>query len=334
MRSQEETITVFSTFPGVDRIELPPNVEHVSHLGATYRDVAKAYLSNANEERCFLYNGLSRKVWLLSLLKMLRPNRKRRLVVADMILFVPTTLKERLAAMVRKQLLSKVDLFLSYARHTEGIRKIYGLPASRFRYVPFKVNDPEIIARTPSTDEGYIVVAGQTRRDFTTFRKAIEGLSMPVRIVAPHQEVLLKHGSALTDVGWPDHVVFVRDAIQAKDFIPQLARARVVVLPILEMNITPSGIGVCLVAMALRKCVVVSSGPVADGLLEDGQAIVVPAGDALALREAIVAAWTNDELRTATANRGFEYARSLGDEKRLHRDVFDTIATLYRSDAT
>lgn len=307
-------------------------MRHVPLSGVSYLELAKAYVSKRRDERCFLINGLSRRVWVLALLKALLPNRRRKLVVVDMILSVPTTWRDLLVVSFRRKLFSRVDLFISYARNTKGIQEIYGLPEARFHYVPFKVNDWDMVRNLETVDEGYILVAGQTRRDFATFRRAIEGLSIPVRIVAPSQNVLSKHGSVLSNDGWPEDVHFVRGARTAETFLPEVAGARLVVLPILEKNITPSGIGVCLVAMALRKCVVVSSGPVADGLVDDGQAIVVPAGDWGALRNAIVGAWTDSELRNATAERGFEYAIALGDEKRLHRDIFDAIAQLYRSD--
>jgi len=333
MESSVGTTMVLSNLPRVERIELPAGMQHVSLADWSYRELASAYLANPDEPRCFVFNGLSRKVWLVAALKALRPNPKRKLVVIDLILSVPESRKERIVSALRGKLLHRVDLFISYARNTKGIEDMYGLPASRFAYVPFKVNNPETIANIESRDDGYIVVAGQTRRDFATFRRALEGLSLPVRIVAPSQDVLTKHGSALSAGGWPDEVVFVRDAIGPEKFLPQLAQARLVVLPILEQNITPSGIGVCLVAMGLRKCVIVSSGPVSDGLVDDGQAIVVPAGDWSALRAAIVAAWEDEELRNQTAQRGFEYATSLGDEDRLHRDVFQVIAGLC-SDST
>ncbi len=333
MKPHEEAITVFSTFPRVADIELPSSVKHVPLSGAPYVELAKAYWSKHREQRCFLFNGLCRQVWAIALLKMLLPNRRRKLIVVDMILSVPSTWRDRIVVSVRKKLLAKVDLFISYARDTRGIEEIYGLPESRFLYVPFKVNNWDIVTNLETGDDGYIVVAGQTRRDFDTFRRAIEDLSMPVRIVAPTQSTLSKHGSVLGGEGWPDHVVFVKNAQSPEAFLPEIARARLVVLPILEKNITPSGISVCLVAMALRKCVVVSSGPVADGLIDAGQAIVVPAGDWRALRSAIVSACEDSELRAAIAEEGFAYAMALGDEKRLHRDMFEAIAQLCRGNS-
>jgi glycosyltransferase involved in cell wall biosynthesis len=333
MGSLEETITVLSTFPRVDRIALPRTVKHVSVADASHGELVRAYLSKSQEQRCFLFNGLSQRVWVLALLKLLFPNRRRKLVVVDMVLSVPTTRRDWRVVLLRRKLMAAVDLFISYARNTKGIQEIYRIPESRFLYVPFKVNDSERIAIMETRDEGYLLVAGQTRRDFPTFLRAVEDLSIPVRIVAPAQDVLSAHGSSLRTDGWPAQVELVRDARTPDTFLPQVAGARLVVLPILEKNITPSGIGVCLVAMALRKCVIVTEGPVTEGLVDDGQAIVVPAADPSALRDEILAAWTDPDLRTGTAERGFDYATSLGGEKRLYEDLFDAVVRLCRGEA-
>lgn len=228
-------------------------MKHAPVSDASYAELAKAYLSNGSEERCLLFNGLCRQVWAISLLKICFPNQRRKLVVVDMILSVPSTWRDRIVVSVRSKLLAKVDLFISCARNTRGIEELSGLPESRFLYVPFKVNDWDVVTTLETGDDGYIVVGGQTRRDFDTFRRAIEDLSMPVRIVAPMQSTLPKHGSVLSSEGWSDRVVFVRNAQTPTAFLNEIARARLVVLPILEKNITPSGISVCLVAMAMRS---------------------------------------------------------------------------------
>ena len=334
METLEDTITVFSTFPRVDQVTLPPEVSHVPIGDASSLALVHAYLSRSPGHRCFLFNGLSQQVWLIALLKLVFPNERRTLIVADMVLSVPTSRRDWRIVSMRRKLMTAVDLFISYARDTKGIQEIYRVPESRFLHIPFKVNDWARVADMETSDEGYLLVAGQTRRDFPTFLRAIEELEIPVRIVAPPQDVLSKHGSSLRPEDWPEHVQFVQDARAPDTFLPQVAGARLVVLPILEKNITPSGIGVCLVAMALRKCVIVSAGPVTDGLIDRGEAIVVPAGDPVALRNAIAAAWADAELRTSTAERGFAYASSLQGEARLYDDLFNAVARFRRERPT
>ena len=67
MSSARPPITVLSNFPRVDRVELPSFVTHVPISSASYFALVRAYLSNRREERCFVFNGLSRKVWAIAL---------------------------------------------------------------------------------------------------------------------------------------------------------------------------------------------------------------------------------------------------------------------------
>ena len=86
MAQREEPIRVFSTFPRLGRIDLPAHVGHVQLSGKSSLELARAYLSPERGCRCFLFNGLSRQVWVLALLKLLLPRRRRKLIVVDVIL--------------------------------------------------------------------------------------------------------------------------------------------------------------------------------------------------------------------------------------------------------
>jgi hypothetical protein len=74
-------------------------------------------------------------------------------------------------------------------------------------------------------------------------------------------------------------------------------------------------------AMALRKCVIVSTGLGIDDVLLDKQALIVPAGNRDALRDAIRLAWENADIREAYARRGYDYAIALGDADNLRRSI-------------
>src|SRR5258708_22338105 len=67
-----------------------------------------------------------------------------------------------------------------------------------------------------------------------------------------------------------------------------------------------AGIGVYIEAMALRKCVIISSGLGVGDVLTD-QAVLVPPGDPSELRSAIVRMWSDDALRAAYAERARRY---------------------------
>jgi glycosyltransferase involved in cell wall biosynthesis len=108
-------------------------------------------------------------------------------------------------------------------------------------------------------------------------------------------------------------------------FVESMAGARLVVLPLLKDAVTQAGIGVYISAMALRKCVIISSGLGVDDVLLDDQAMIVPAGDAAALRDAIRLAWESEEVREKYAGPAYEYAMALGDANNLRRSILEAL---------
>ena len=78
--------------------------------------------------------------------------------------------------------------------------------------------------------------------------------------------------------------------------------------------------------MALRKCVIISSGLGVGDVLTD-QAVLVPPGDPSELRSAIVRLWSDDALRAAYAERAHRYAMPLGGEDELYRSVLAALPT-------
>ena len=177
MKPDEETITVFSTFPRVADIELPPGLKHVPLLGASYLDLAKAYRSEAREERCFLFNGLCRQVWAIALLKMLLPEPETQTGRRGHDPLRAVDLEGLARRFCTAKAIREGRPIHQLRPQHEGDRG--DLPNSCDRgFCTFRSRST---TGTPSGtcetgDDGYIVVAGQTRRDFDTFRRAIEEL--------------------------------------------------------------------------------------------------------------------------------------------------------------
>lgn len=195
--------------------------------------------------------------------------------------------------------------------------------------MPFKINSLDLIRQTEVSDEGYIFSGGRTRRDFATLFAAVDGLPIRVKVIAQQNHKLHPHGTHLEPDKAPCNVEIIHDDDTVASFISYIAKARLVVLPITRENISASGIGVYLQAMALRKVVIISAGPAVDLMLPPRSAIIVPPSDSNALKEAIVELYTNSSLREEIATNGYEYAMSLGGEERL----LDDILTLFLRDA-
>jgi glycosyltransferase involved in cell wall biosynthesis len=256
-------------------------------------------------------------VMFFSLMLALVPFHRCRLTTLDFFIGSPRRWRKPLI----RWCLNHVDRLLVYFRDTSAFEREYGISFPRFRYIPFKINALEIIHRTEVCDRGYIFSGGRSRRDFATFFAAVSPLGYPVKVVASPEAELRADGSSLAGLQVPSNVEITIDDPSPEFFVRTMAAARLVVLPILRDITTQAGIGVYLQAMALRKCVIVSSGLGVSDVLTAGQALIVPAGNPDALRQAIERAWNDEELRRRYAEKAYEYAHPLGGEDELRRSV-------------
>jgi glycosyltransferase involved in cell wall biosynthesis len=273
-----------------------------------------------------------KELFLLCALRLLLPWSRARLIAVDLVLTRPGRGRwERFKAWVKGRLLRKVDLFLLHQKETRCLQEAYGIAPDRCRYIPFKINARAAIAAARPTAGAYVFTGGRSRRDYETFMGAMEGLPYPAVIVAPPPEDSASHETYLDPSKAPANVRVVHDDGSAGSFIEAVAQARLVVLPIHPNSISPSGVGVYLMAMALRKCVIITDSPATKGVLEhEGNALLVPFQDPLALREAIRKVWEDDAYRRAIADRGFEYAQSLGGEDELLSNIAEQTAAFLR----
>lgn len=300
-------------------------VEVVPHQGGPLRQRI-AGLWRARRCDYAVINCSPTDLFWYCLLKVVWPFSRVRIVSLDTVLPVPETDRwgRRLGLWVKRFLFRRVHLFIEYFKDTAGYEHHYGMARSKFRYVPFKVNRLERVTRTPVRDDGYVFCGGNTRRDFQTLLAAVTGLPYPVKIVTMQERIIHGHGSSLDERRLPPNVEVVRHD-GGDSFLDFVAAARLVALPIKRANISASGIGVYLAAMALGKCVVISEGPAVNDVVPPGAAIIVPPEDPAALRAAIERAWLDDERRAHVAAAGQRYALALGGEDRLCQSVLDVL---------
>ena len=263
---------------------------------------------------------------ILCFLRMLFGARNCKLVAVDLILSRPAGIRQQVRAFVTRRLLTSVDLFIFYFRDIDGLVQEFGIAPEKTVSIPFKVNNYETITRTPVSDEGFVLSCGRSMRDYSTFCRAMEELPYRAYILAPVDAVLRRHGTTAAGSDPPDNVSIVVDDGSMESWVKWMARARLVVLPVLPGTLVASGISTYLGAMALGKCVIISESPATRGLLTSDQAIIVPAADPGALRAAVKHAYEDDGTRERIAANGYAYAQSLGDESRLARDIVREVA--------
>jgi glycosyltransferase involved in cell wall biosynthesis len=221
--------------------------------------------------------------------------------------------------------INRVSRLLVYFRNYAIFEKPYGIAPGKFHYIPFKINAFELIRDTPPTDESYIFSGGRSRRDFATFFAAVEPLGYPVKILTGNQADLTPHGSTLEGLRVPPNVEILTGDSSPAYFVRLLAASRFVVIPIVRDSTTQAGIGVYLQAMAAHKCVIISSGLGVSDVLSGEEALIVPAGDVHALREAIQKAWSDPALRQRYADNARSYAFPLGNEDTLRKTILHSL---------
>jgi glycosyltransferase involved in cell wall biosynthesis len=315
---------VVSNMPGLSR---PPAADVLANR---YRDMGvrsvragvRAALASLSADAVVIDQD-SPALLTVCALRALLPLPWPPLVSVDLVLAPPEpTPAGRVKNLLKRWLLGRVDLFLVHMKDTRAWTKYYGIPPGRTRYVPFKVNGREFVLARAAPEGDYVFTGGKSRRDYETFCAALARTGYPARVVTPRPEENAVHGTRLDVLAPPPNVTVVHDDGSPASWVHQIAGARLVVFCIAPETISPSGVSAYLIAMALKKCVIISDCPATRGILVgDETAVLVPMRDPEALAQALRQAWTDDAYRRRVAEGGYRYALSLGGEETLMGNV-------------
>lgn len=191
----------------------------------------------------------------------------------------------------------KVRLYQAVAARSVGIltnstdevttiSRRYRIPESKLRYVPMHTN---ILHPEPSEkDDGFVLSAGVTRRDYDCLLKAALNIQAPVIMICsasePMPDTLPRTVSVLCD-------------INRELYLDHVSRASLVVLP-LKPTERATGQVVMLEAMALGKPVIATEAPGTIDHIRDGEnGFLVPPDDPAALTETVNRLVKNPALR-------------------------------------
>ena len=284
-----------------------------------------------------ILNGEELLLYIICFFKYLCPWTCCNLISLDLILRPPKNLQDRVVCIIKGILFRKVNYFILYHMDVSGYKKYFNIHPQKCIYVPFKVNQLVKIrnhlskgasAKDPSNGD-YVIAAGRSLRDLNTFIMAMSKAKLPGIILRQDKSILAHHGTFLGYKSLPTNIMEIVDYGSDISFIHYIANAKVVVIPRFSRDINATGIGVYLMAMALKKCVIISHGPGTTELLRHYEAILVPPEDVNALSKAILTAWYQDEYRKKIAENGQKYAFSIKDEKRLHWDIVNVCYNIY-----
>ncbi len=183
--------------------------------------------------------------------------------------------------------LARADLGMSaivvHSRHQMLLaQRRLGIPAERLRFVPYGV-DTAFWRPEGADDRRLVVAAGREHRDYATLAAACASLDCQVAVAAgsPHSPEATWRAPAV----WP--AGFTVRQVAHRELRDLYAQAAVVVVPLLETDFQ-AGVTTLLEAMAMGKAVVVSATRgQRDVVRHRENGLLVPPGDAVALRRAI-----------------------------------------------
>lgn len=169
----------------------------------------------------------------------------------------------------------------SMAQRKFAVQRL-GIPAKKVLYIPYQVDDR--FWRPMDVAMDTICAVGNEMRDYATLVDAMRGLSIHCEIVAGSEG-----RRSLSAEPLPENVAL--DVMSYLDLRALYARSRFVVVP-LQPSDTNHGITVILEAMAMGKPVICSRVRGQVDVIQEGKTgMLVPQGDAQALRWSIVYLW-------------------------------------------
>lgn len=274
-----------------------------------------------------LLDGNPPYLWVLCLLRWMWPFNCCQLVSVDILFVKPANRRQRIRARICRVLLKRVDHFIHYFKDLEGYSRYFGIELARSTYVPFKVNAWEQmpIAADLSCEGDYVFTGGRSLRDLETFAEAMRLVKHPGILLYHDPQSMQENGTRLALKNLPANVQAREDDGSNASWLEHIRGARLVVITTLPSSIRAIGISTYLVAMGLKKCVIITEGPSTRQILND-EALIVEAGSPEALAEAIDKAWKDENLRRRTALAGRKYAEKLGGAERLYGDVIAVCA--------
>lgn len=270
-----------------------------------------------------LMNSSTRGLFGLCLMRWLWPFHHWRLVSLDIHLNAPIGWKQWLVCQVKRLLLKKVDLHILFFNDLSGYDRCFGISAANAKFVPFKVNSWEIISlEDKESGEGeYVFCGGRSLRDLETYKLAMAQVPFPgLLLYQQDPSFMAQHGTPVDLTGLPPNVRPERHDGNNDTWIDYIRRAKIVVIPTFANSIYAPGLSLYLLAMGLRRCVIISEGPQTRGLLSE-EAIIVPPEDRTALAQAIRKVWEDSAFRKQVAEAGRKYAEMCAGEKRMLLDI-------------
>lgn len=228
--------------------------------------------------------------FLVSCIQTLTFSRRPRHVILQFIMREKDeSLPSKLKYLFMRWCFSSVYLCVCSSRaECRYYQTVFGWPSAKLHYIPLHT-DPRLLDRDGSKNEGFIMSAGRTFRDYGTLLAAFRQLDVPLRIVASRWNI------GESDI--PPNITIQYD-IPGSDLMEMMSRCLAVIVPLEERRISV-GQSVVLQAMTLGKAVIATRVNGTEDYIEHMKTgILVPPKDPDAIREAVALLLGDEGLRT------------------------------------
>lgn len=212
-----------------------------------------------------------------------------------------------------------IGILTNSTAELETMASRYGLDPDKLRYVPLNTNI-ENPAVSP-LDEGFVLCAGRTLRDYSTLILAARHIAGPVRIICGG------HDLDRMTLPMPPNVEVLSE-VPREVYLDHLRRCRVVALPLLPTE-RSTGQVVMMEAMALGKPVVTTTSPGTVDTIRHGEnGFLVDEEDAAALTHQVNVLLRNHELAARIGARAVADMKEWGSAERHARLKLEAIHAL------
>ena len=183
------------------------------------------------------------------------------------------------------RLFNQISVMLCYSRQQEWFaQERLGMPAAKVRRIAFQVDERFFSPPDEPHPGRGVVSVGRELRDYPTLFRALEDTEIPVTVVA--SSPWSKREDQTQQRSIPANVT-LRKGLSSIELRELYRSAAVVVVPLMNVD-WPAGVTSLFEAQACGRPVVISASEGILDSLDPGAAVIVPCGDAKALREAVL----------------------------------------------
>ncbi len=262
------------------------------------------------------------EVLAYALTRLLLLRRKPRIYLLG---FIYTQRSNRLVDKLRRLyfriVFSMVDGIICFSRlEIERYRALFPGAGDLFHYIPYGLHIDgygEDAACCAEPEGKHVFSAGRSGRDYRTLFEAFGKMDHPLHVACDSE-------AALSGCRTSPNITVLRDCYD--DCYVEELRSAAVVAVSLEASDISAGQMVLVQAMACCKPLVVTETPtIADYLVDGSNALLVPQGDAEAMRKAIEKLLEDRELASRLARKAFDDYRTKHCMRAYVGNIVDTV---------